>query len=107
MAIVTEAEYSHKPKTLDQLIQQVQNFDGEVVRVEPHFGEYDHQGEGESPQTIQTIVSVGIWILPYDEEQPIETEMCFNSVCGGWRLAGDGAGDPCVNGGSVLTGRDI
>jgi len=94
------ADYAHNPKTLDQLISQCQNWDGEVKRVVPYFGGGDPSGEGAGTR----LESVGIWLDSGDGEY----EVCWRWASPGhWTMCGDGAGDPSTAGGSVLTGRDL
>jgi len=91
------------PKTLDELISQCQEWDGQVVKVVPYFRSFDVQpGEYRADR----LDYVSISILPTDEKEG-EYEIDWRLSSTGWVLAGDGAGDPCTNGGSVLTGRDL
>lgn len=82
-------------RTIEELIEG----EGNVLRIDVHWVEGD--GHLKQPR----IASLGVWCDNQDGEG--EYELCFRPCSSGWTLSGDGAGDPCVNGGSVLTGRDL
>lgn len=89
--------FNQTPATLDELIAQCQEWDGRVVRIVPYFAQL-------LPDRLE---SVGIWVDDENDPSGGEYEQCWRLTSRGWVLSGDGAGDPCTNGGSVLTGRDL
>ena len=86
--------YNPEPPTLSELVVQCQVWDGTVTKIVPYFDDQNR------------LESVGVFV---DDEQLDggEYEQVWHLRHGKWVMSGDGAGDPCTNGGSVLTGRDL
>lgn len=83
--------YNTEPANLQELVNQIHCWDGDVKRVDPYFNEGG------------LLNSVGIWV----DEGKGEYEVIWYYQNGRWHLSGDGAGDPSTNGGNVMTGRDL
>lgn len=90
--------YHPNPKTLEELIEQCQIWDGDIIQIIPSFNH----------DNVLNYVTI---IIKQGEElclnNPDTWEQNWKYVNGKWKACSGNNSDPCINGGSVLTGRDF
>lgn len=94
--------YSDTPQTLEELLQQCQEWDGAISRVVPHFVYNDVQPNEFTPPRLE---AVSVWVDDENDPEAEDYEQLWRLTSVGWVRLFDGGGDASTSGGSVMTGR--